>query len=844
LTAAVGSITNVNATLTLAGASTNAGTMTINGADVAIGSTLAFTGGANTDLTFAGTGKVTGTGPLVLTHTSTANQGYTRGLASTFLGGCSVVPVRKNVPVGGGGTPVPMRMAYPLCNAAGNYRPNAITFNDTRVLTVGNTLTSQLFDVTAPIPTLPAIVNGIPFSVTTTVPPATFNIARFSPFYWVMTTLFDEVPAVAYDVELRAAGYAAFAGEEIERVRNIRQVQGAPTNFWSTVSQSGTNDNFAVSTTEPVGISRGAVGLLSPQGTVFVMGLESNMTTAAIAAKTLNAGTTDATTNLATVFTGGTAPFTYVVTSSDAAIATGTVGGTTLTVNGLTAGGPATLTVTVTDALRDTRTSSVLVTVNPGFTATAGPAVTLNPGQNSAQALAGLFTGGTTPYTYIVTTSDGAVSTGTEAGGTATLTAVGQGTATISVQGTDALGSVATATFAVTVNAPMAAAAIANVNVTQGATDATTNIAATFTGGQAPYTYVVTPDDATIATASEAGGVVSVVGVSGYVDPTYADRAAAVITVTATDALGSTFPQVFNVDVIPVKGDVIGIPFGTTGVDITDAIFVLDFAVGLQGPPAVGTKRFIAGDWNNSGGPTLQAFDAFQIFFSIPGAAPKTDVVPNVVADLGWGEVSRTGVVAEVPVAVTGDAGNAVSSQMWATIDPASAKVVGVVFHVEDAVASAYNVTEEGELSLAVIGGLVPADGIIATISLELVDSSVEFEIAARGAVNANAAADIDDLQLIELPEAFALLGNYPNPFNPSTTISFDLPATAEVSIEIYDMLGRRVMVMPAQSIQAGAKRSLQVNASALASGSYFYRVIAKAEASTMVDSGRMLLVK
>ena len=55
-----------------------------------------------------------------------------------------------------------------------------------------------------------------------------------------------------------------------------------------------------------------------------------------------------------------------------------------------------------------------------------------------------------------------------------------------------------------------------------------------------------------------------------------------------------------------------------------------------------------------------------------------------------------------------------------------------------------------------------------------------------------------------ELPTEFALHGNYPNPFNPSTRIQFDLPETAQVRVQIVDMLGREVMSLPAQEFEAG----------------------------------------
>jgi hypothetical protein len=95
-----------------------------------------------------------------------------------------------------------------------------------------------------------------------------------------------------------------------------------------------------------------------------------------------------------------------------------------------------------------------------------------------------------------------------------------------------------------------------------------------------------------------------------------------------------------------------------------------------------------------------------------------------------------------------------------------------------------------------------------------------------------------------ELPTEFALKGNYPNPFNPSTTIQFDLPETAEVTVEVVDMLGRNVMALPVQMMEAGANRSFELNASNLASGTYLYRVVAKTATDTMIKTGRMTLIK
>ena len=101
-----------------------------------------------------------------------------------------------------------------------------------------------------------------------------------------------------------------------------------------------------------------------------------------------------------------------------------------------------------------------------------------------------------------------------------------------------------------------------------------------------------------------------------------------------------------------------------------------------------------------------------------------------------------------------------------------------------------------------------------------------------------------DVIDTEELPTEFTLHGNYPNPFNPSTRIQFDLPETAQVSLQIVDMLGREVMTLPAKEFEAGSNRSIELNAVNLASGTYLYRMIATGAESRYVKTGRMTLVK
>lgn len=95
-----------------------------------------------------------------------------------------------------------------------------------------------------------------------------------------------------------------------------------------------------------------------------------------------------------------------------------------------------------------------------------------------------------------------------------------------------------------------------------------------------------------------------------------------------------------------------------------------------------------------------------------------------------------------------------------------------------------------------------------------------------------------------DIPAAFTLEGNYPNPFNPSTTVRFDLPEAAKVRIELYDITGRQVRSLPDKDFSAGSGHSILVDASDLVSGIYIYRVIAVSAKNTYMDTGRMVLVK
>jgi len=74
------------------------------------------------------------------------------------------------------------------------------------------------------------------------------------------------------------------------------------------------------------------------------------------------------------------------------------------------------------------------------------------------------------------------------------------------------------------------------------------------------------------------------------------------------------------------------------------------------------------------------------------------------------------------------------------------------------------------------------------------------------------------------IPDEYKLYNNYPNPFNPSTTIKFSIPRSGTVALTVYDVLGRQVETILNKHMQAG-HHILQWNASDVSSGIYFVRM-------------------
>ncbi len=103
---------------------------------------------------------------------------------------------------------------------------------------------------------------------------------------------------------------------------------------------------------------------------------------------------------------------------------------------------------------------------------------------------------------------------------------------------------------------------------------------------------------------------------------------------------------------------------------------------------------------------------------------------------------------------------------------------------------------------------------------------------------NTQRAKNIDQ-QIIAVEETKEVLDNYPNPFNPTTTITFTLLAKENIKLKIFDVLGNEVAILADSEFEIG-KHDIPFDASKLPSGVYFYNLTTKVSSITK----KMLLLK
>lgn len=117
------------------------------------------------------------------------------------------------------------------------------------------------------------------------------------------------------------------------------------------------------------------------------------------------------------------------------------------------------------------------------------------------------------------------------------------------------------------------------------------------------------------------------------------------------------------------------------------------------------------------------------------------------------------------------------------------------------------------------------------------VDDGNVFDIS-DGAFTIDMVSTVEEV-LEGIPTEFGLFQNYPNPFNPVTRIKYHIPSTSQVSIKIYDVIGREVAVL-IDEVKAPGIYQISFNGENLASGIYFYQM----KAGDFVEVKKMSILK
>ena len=149
---------------------------------------------------------------------------------------------------------------------------------------------------------------------------------------------------------------------------------------------------------------------------------------------------------------------------------------------------------------------------------------------------------------------------------------------------------------------------------------------------------------------------------------------------------------------------------------------------------------------------------------------------------------------------------------------------LNVIFDAQELVAALGQVNDGDELVLTITGNLTDDTPIEGSDCVVILAKNLKKDLAGN---------------LNNVPEEYALLGNYPNPFNPSTIIRYELPKQSYVNLRLYDVLGREVAVLVNEQKPAG-RYEIKFDAKNLPSGIYLFRI----EAGDFVKTRKMLLLK
>ena len=295
-------------------------------------------------------------------------------------------------------------------------------------------------------------------------------------------------------------------------------------------------------------------------------------------------------------------------------------------------------------------------------------------------------------------------------------------------------------------------------------------------------------------------------------------------------------------------------------ISVIDAVNLVRLIIGETEFPAAGTVAFNIADANVDG--AINVVDVISQINSILGISTKT-VVPvtshPVSLYLGVPHISPSGVYA-VPVMIDSD-GLVSGLQMAFTYDPEFIEI-GTPFltGTQEGLLMNHH-TKDGTMRIVAYStqpgrGITSAPGPSLWLPVSLVEGITDVStLTLSEVVIAGPQANILAVTLgastamvikeASLPTAFSLSNATPNPFNPSTTIAYEVPEQTHVTLTIYNLLGQEVVRLMDQVQAAGryevAWHGVNSRGAGVASGVYLFRIVS---GSGYTDTKRMTLLK
>ena len=144
------------------------------------------------------------------------------------------------------------------------------------------------------------------------------------------------------------------------------------------------------------------------------------------------------------------------------------------------------------------------------------------------------------------------------------------------------------------------------------------------------------------------------------------------------------------------------------------------------------------------------------------------------------------------------------------------------------------------------VASSIPSNGSFAwTVPTNLVAGN-DYKIRISGVTTKGVQDQSDQKFGISLAKQKTALGNSPNPFNPSTIITYSIPFDAKVNLKIFNLLGQ-VVAEPVNQAQASGIYEAEFDGSNLASGMYIYQLTAQdisGKEASVTEIKKMMLMK